>query len=218
MSAQPGSSTAGGRGDWIVLFDGGSTDALRGYGRDDFPADRWVVDDGALRAIPGPGVDLVTRDVYADFELEFEWKVGPGGNSGVIYRVAETGDPAWATGPEYQLLDDDGHPDGRDSRTSAGALYDLLPPGPTKRLEPVGGFNRGRIVIRAGHVEHWLNGELVVEYDWDGADIRAEIERSKFAGLAGFMRHGSGHIAFQHHGEEAWLRALRIRPLDGASG
>ena len=217
MSAPP-TSSPGGPGDWLVLFDGGSTEALRGYGRDEFPADRWVVDDGALRAIPGPGVDLVTRETYADFELEFEWKVAPGGNSGVIYRVAETDDPAWATGPEYQVLDDESHPDGRDPRTSAGALYGLRAPGPTKRLEPVGGFNRGRIVIRDGHVEHWLNGELVVEYEWDGADIRAEIDRSKFAGLAGFMRQASGHIAFQHHGEEAWLRAMRIRPLDGASG
>ena len=209
MSAPPTSSPFGSPGDWIVLFDGSSTEALRGYGRDEFPADRWVVDDGALRAIPGLGVDLVSRETYADFELEFEWKVAPGGNSGVIDRVAETGDPAWATGPEYQVLDDEAHPDGRDPRASAGALYGLRAPGPTKRLEPVGGFNRGRIVVRDGHVEHWLNGELVVEYEWDGAEIRAEIDRSKFAGLAGFMRQASGHIAFQHHGEEAWLRAMR---------
>ena len=97
--------------DWISLFDGVSTAALRGYGQDAFP-ESWVVEDGALRAVPGPGVDLITRDTYADFELEFEWRVGPAGNSGVIYRVIESAAPSWTSGPEYQVLDDDGHPDG----------------------------------------------------------------------------------------------------------
>jgi hypothetical protein len=196
---------------WQVLFDGESTSALRGYGRDVFPADRWIVDGGALRTVPGPGIDLISIDTYDDFELEFEWQVTRGGNSGVLYRVTETADPAWTTGPEYQLLDDEVHPDGREPTTSAGALYALLAPGPTKRLEPVGGFNTGRIVARAGHVEHWLNGELVVEYDWDDPALRERIAQSKFAAGAGFMAATRGHIVLQHHGEEAAFRAVRIR-------
>ena len=200
-------------GEWQVLFDGTATDALRGYGMDGFPADRWVVEAGELRTVPGSGVDLVTRDTFGDFELEFEWRVAPGGNSGVMYRVVETAEPAWTTGPEYQVLDDALHPDGREPTTSAAALYDLIAPGPNKRLEPVGSFNRGRIVVQDGRVEHWLNGERVVSYDWDDPAVRDLVAASKFASLEGFMAAESGHIAFQHHGEEAAFREIRIRRL-----
>ena len=200
-------------GEWQILFDGTVTDALRGYGMGDFPADRWAVDGGALRTIPGPGTDLITRDSYADFELEFEWRVAPGGNSGVMYRVDETAQPAWTTGPEYQVLDDELHPDGRDPTTSAAALYDLIAPAEDKRLEPVGTFNRGRIVVNDGRVEHWLNGELVVAYAWDDPAVRDLVAASKFAIFDGFMAADSGHIVFQHHGEEAAFRNVRIRSL-----
>jgi hypothetical protein len=200
-------------GEWQVMFDGTVTDALRGYGMDGFPADRWVVEAGELRTVPGSGIDLVTRDTFGDFELEFEWRVAPGGNSGVMYRVVETAEPAWTTGPEYQVLDDALHPDGRDPTTSAAALYDLIAPATDKRLEPVGSFNRGRIVVRTGRVEHWLNGELVVTYDWDGSAVRDLVAASKFNAFEGFMAAESGHVAFQHHGEEAAFRDIRIRTL-----
>jgi hypothetical protein len=155
----------------------------------------------------------VTRDTFGDFELEFEWRVAPGGNSGVMYRVVETAERAWTTGPEYQVLDDELHPDGRNPTKSAAALYDLIAPGPNKRLEPVGSFNRGRIVVRDGRAEHWLNDELVVGYDWDDPTVRVLVAASKFAGHDGFKAAESGHVAFQHHGEEAADRNLRIRPL-----
>jgi hypothetical protein len=199
---------------WQVLFDGTSANALRGYGMDGFPGDRWLIADGELRTVPGLGVDLITRDAFGDFELEFEWRVAPGGNSGVMYRVAETPDPAWTTGPEYQVLDDEQHPDGQDPTTSAAALYDLIAP-PEKRLEPVGSFNTGRIVVQDGRVEHWLNGEPVVSYGWDDPATRELIEASKFAQHEGFMAQESGHVVFQHHGEEAAFRAIRIRALEG---
>lgn len=198
---------------WQVLFDGSATAGLRGYGRPDVPADRWVIDDGELRTLVGAGIDLITIDQYEDFELEFEWRVAPGGNSGVLYRVGETADPAWTTGPEYQVLDDDAHPDGREPTTSAAALYALLAPGPGKRLQPVGSFNSGRIVVREGHVEHWLNGELVLEYGWGDATLRASIEGSKFAAYGGFMAQPTGHIVLQHHGEEAAFRTVRVRAI-----
>jgi hypothetical protein len=199
---------------WQVLFDGTSANALRGYGMDGFPGDRWLIADGELRTVPGLGVDLITRDAFGDFELEFEWRVAPGGNSGVMYRVAETPDPAWTTGPEYQVLDDEQHPDGQGPTTSAAALYDLIAP-PEKRLEPVGSFNTGRIVVQDGRVEHWLNGEPVVSYGWDDPATRELIEASKFAQHEGFMAQESGHVVFQHHGEEAAFRAIRIRALEG---
>jgi hypothetical protein len=202
-------------GDWQALFDGTTPAALRGYGMEGFPTDRWSVVDGDLRTIPGLGVDLITRDAFDDSELEFGWSVAPGGNSGVLYRVAETPDPAWTTGPEYQILDDERHPDGRVATTSAAALYDLVAPVPGKRLELVGSFNTGRIVVSDGQVEHWLNGELVVTYGWDDPATRALIQASKFAPYEGFMAQDSGHVVFQHHGEEAAFRTIRIRALDG---
>ena len=199
--------------DWIALFDGSSTAALRAYGGEAF-SDSWVVEDGELHALPGQGVDLITRETFADFELEFDWKVSPGGNSGVLYRVVEGGEPSWTSGPEYQVLDDGGHPDGQDPRTSAAALYGLVAPSADKRLEPVETFNTGRIVVHDGHVEHWLNGRRVVDYDWDGTDLRALIDASKFRDLPGFMAADAGGVVLQHHGEEAWFRNVRIRGLD----
>jgi Domain of Unknown Function (DUF1080) len=95
-------------GPWIALFDGSSTAALRGYGAEAFPTS-WVVEDRELHALPGTGLDLITRETFGDFELEFEWRVSPGGNSGVIYRVVESDAPSWTTGPEYQVLDDGEH-------------------------------------------------------------------------------------------------------------
>lgn len=197
---------------WITLFDGSSTAALRGYGGESFPPS-WVVEDGELHALPGAGVDLITRDTFADFELEFEWRVSPGGNSGVLYRVTESDAPSWTSGPEYQVLDDARHPDGRDPRTSAAALYGLIAPNADKRVEPAGAFNAGRIVVSGGRVEHWLNGSLVLEYEWGGADVRSLIDASKFRGTPGFMAADEGAVVIQHHGEEVWFRSIRIRPL-----
>jgi len=198
---------------WIALFDGSSAAALRGYGEDSLPAS-WVVEDGELHALPGSGLDLITRDTFADFELEFDWRVSPAGNSGVLYRVVESDGPSWTSGPEYQVLDDTGHPDGQDARTSAAALYGLIAPNADKRLEPVGTYNTGRIVVDDGHVEHWLNGSRVIDYEWAGADVRSLVGASKFRDLTGFMAAEAGGVLLQHHGEEVWFRNVRIRRLD----
>jgi hypothetical protein len=198
---------------WIDLFDGVRTAGLRGYGQATFPADRWVIEAGRLMTVPGPGTDLVTEDTYGDFELEFTWAVEQGGNSGVMYGVAEGDQPAWTTGPEYQLLDDMGHPDGSNPATSAASLYALIAPAPTRTLHPYGELNEGLIVVRDGHVEHWLNGDLAVAYDWGSDDIRARIEASKFRDLPGFMATPTGRIVVQHHGEGAWFERIRVRPL-----
>ncbi len=200
-----------------TLFDGQATHGLRAYGGGEFPSDRWQVVDGALRTIPGPGVDLATEAVFEDFELEFTWAVSAGGNSGVMIGVQEGDAPAWASGPEYQLLDDAGHPDGGDPRTSAAALYALIAAKPDKRLAPVGDLNRSRIVVRDGHVEHWLDDELVLEYDWDDPALREAIAASKFASSPAFMATPAGHVVLQHHGEEVWFGTVRIRALPPAS-
>ena len=204
-------------GGWTRLWDGTTTDRLRGYGMDGFPVGRWEVDGDALRTIPGRGIDLATIDRFADFELEFEWRVSVGGNSGVLYRVAETGDPAWTSGPEYQVLDDDGHADGRRPETSAGAAYDLLAPQGAEP-QPAGEWNQGRIVVRDGRVEHWLNGTKVVDYGWNDEAMRDRVSGSKFAAFGRFMREDRGHIVFQHHGEEAWFRSIRVRAFGEGAG
>ena len=193
-----------------VLFDGTNTDAWRGYKRDAFPTRGWLVKDGTLSPIVGGDkVDLVTKDVYKDFDLELEWKVGPVGNSGVMYDVAETEiEPYW-TGPEMQVLDDVGHKDGKESTTSAGSLYALVGP-KGKVLKPVGEWNKARLVKKGNHVEHWLNGTKIVEYELGSPALAALIADSKFKDWKRFGKEGQGHIVLQHHGDPAWFRNVRI--------
>lgn len=196
-----------------ALFSGKDTSAWKGYREESFPTNNWIIDNGALKTVPGKPRDLITREQYKDFDLSFEWKVSPGGNSGVMYNVQETGNAAWHTGPEYQVLDDAKHPDGRSPKTSAGSLYALIPPkGPTT-LKPVGDWNHSRIVSKNGNVEHWLNGAKVVEYGWNDPALRAEVKKSKFNEMPTFMSHEQGHIVFQHHGEEVWYRNIRVKRL-----
>src|SRR6185369_17214375 len=199
--------------DWTVLFEGKPTDQLRGYRQKTFPTNNWVIDGDALKTVPGRAVDLITKEKYENFELEAEWKVKEGGNSGVIYRTVETNGPTWYTGPEMQILDDARHPDGKNPKTSAGALYDLIAPSAGKKVNPAGEWNKSRLIMKDNHVEHWLNDIKVVEYQWDSPEVRDLIKQSKFKDLPAFMKQKSGHIALQHHGEEAWFRNVRIRRL-----
>jgi hypothetical protein len=198
---------------WTVLFDGKLTGQLRGYNMKGFPSNNWVVDGDTLKTIPGQGLDLISADSYGDFDLELEWKVAPGANSGVIYRVAETNGPTYSTGPEMQVLDDARHPDGKNPKTTAGALYALIAPGKNKKLNPAGEWNKVRLMIAGNHVEHWLNGEKIVEYEWGSPKIMALVKLSKFKDMPGFMRQPEGHIALQHHNDEVWFRNIRIRRL-----
>jgi hypothetical protein len=203
-----------GGGRWQVLFDGTSTEAFRGYRQSNFPQGSWVVQNGALRTVPGRGgADIMTREQYENYDLQFEWLVTPGGNSGVMYNVAEIDAPSWHTGPEFQILDDDRHPDGRNPKTSAGSLYALIAPNEKKQLRPVGEFNTARLVKRGNRVEHWLNGAKVLEYEWGSPEVRQFISTSKFHDLPRFMREPGGYIVFQHHGEEVAFRNIRIRRL-----
>lgn len=213
-----GAFTATAAEEWTVLFDGKNSNGLRAYKREDFPAKGWILDNGALKTVPkeqgGEVVDLVTKDKFKDFELELEWKVAPGGNSGVMYRVnEEEKGPAWFTGPEMQILDDDKHPDGKNPKTSAGALYALIAPNAKKKLKAVGEFNSARVVFKNNHVEHWLNGEKIVEFTWGSDAVKALAAESKFKDKPKFMGESEGRVVFQHHGQEFWIRNIRIRRL-----
>jgi hypothetical protein len=196
-----------------VLFDGKTKDAWRGYKRKDFPDKGWTVDQGALKTIVGGDqVDLITKEKFRNFELELEWKVSPGGNGGIFYRAGEDDPEIWHNAPEIQVLDDDRHSDGKNPKTSAGSLYALIAP-KGKKLKPVGEFNQFRLVARGNHVEHWLNGAKVVEYELGSDYLKSLIAESKFKDKPNFGRLKEGYIGIQHHGQEVWYRNIRVRVL-----
>jgi glutathione peroxidase-family protein len=201
---------------WKSLFDGKTTAGWRSFRGKTFPEKGWAVEDGALRKIAGAGGgDIVADGEYEDFDFRFEWKVAPGANSGVMYRASEEGEWPWRFGPEYQVLDDAKHADGKNPKTSAAACYALYE-GVGKALKPVGEFNEGRIVVREGKVEHWLNGVRVVAYDLRSDEWRAKIAESKFKDMPGFGMKPKGLIALQDHGDDVWFRNLRIRTFTAA--
>lgn len=206
------SVNVGAAADWTVLFDGKSTDAWRGYKQQTFPTEGWTIDNGALKATAGGHGDIVTKESYGDFELELEWRVAAGANSGIMYRVTEENEYPWQSGPEMQVLDDDKHADGKNVLTSAGSLYAMIAP-THKTLKPVGEWNKVRIVVKNNHVEHWLNGKMVVAYEWGSDALAKLIAGSKFATMPNFAKASEGHIALQNHGDDVWFRNIRIRRL-----
>lgn len=195
---------------WHVLFDGTSTDAWRGYKQSTFPAKGWTIADGALQLTQGGGGgDIVTRRTYRNFELAFEWKISERGNSGVMYRVVETDHPSYWTGPEFQVLDAAASADGKHS---AGALYALYAP-KAKVALPAGEWNVARIVIVGDRVEHWLNGEKIIDATFGSDDWDARVKDSKFATWDGFAQHARGHLCLQDHGNAVWYRNIKCREL-----
>ena len=203
--------SAGSHPAWKVLFDGTSLDAWRGYKGAPIPA-AWHIVDGTL-AKDTPVADIVTKDEFGDFELEIEWKIGEAGNSGIFYRGSEEFDHIYWTAPEYQLLDDIKASDNKTRLTCAGADYGLYP-SPEGHLKPVGEWNATRIVAKGAHVEHWLNGVKLLEYELWSQDWEARLKASKFAEWPKYGRLSTGHIALQgdHHGVLAF-RNIRIRVL-----
>jgi hypothetical protein len=212
MSAQsPASLTAAEKAaGWKLLFDGTSLAGWKGYKTDTVPTG-WTVANGVLTR-SGAGGDLMTAEQYGDFEMRFEWKVPQNGNSGIIYRIAETEQYPWQTGPEYQVLHNQGHADGKNPITSAGSNYAVNPP--VKDVtKAVGEWNDGRLIVQGNHVEHWLNGVKVVEYEIGSADWEARVKASKFAKVANYGRMKRGFIALQDHGDAVSYRNLKIKPL-----
>jgi Domain of Unknown Function (DUF1080) len=210
------SGVAAAKPKWQVLFDGKSTASWRGFRRQTFPEKCWVVESGSLKTVAGcdksDQIDIITRNKYKNFEFEVEWRVAPGANSGIIYLVLEDEDQTWKTGPEMQVLDDDKHPDGKIPKTSAGSLFDLIAPS-NKTLRPVGEYNQARLVVKNGHVEHWLNGKKVLEYDLASDNLASLIAQSKFKNFHQFARMSEGHIALQFHGDNVWYRNVRVREI-----
>jgi hypothetical protein len=201
-------------GAWEVLFDGTDLRHWRGYRREDVPA-AWRIEDGSLALVPGgegQGGDLVTRDTFGDFELELEWRVTPGANSGIFFRGTEAEPWIYQSAPEMQVLDNAGHADGRSPLTSAGSNFALHAVG-ADVTRPVGEWNQARVVARGSHVEHWLNRTKVVEYELWSPDWERRVAASKFAAWPPYGRASAGHVALQDHGNPVWFRNIRIRRL-----
>ena len=186
----------------------------------DFPDQAWKVVDSALEAQTGvPNIDLVTKEKFKNFELDLDWKVSPGGNSGVFFHVVESAvheshngnSPNWLDNFEMQILDDIGFNDTAAIR-SAGSLYDLIIP-QHKQLKPVGEYNQARLIVNGNHVEHWLNGTKVVEYDMGSDTLNALLAKSKFKKNPGYGKSPDGLIMIQHHGQKVWIRNIKVRKL-----
>lgn len=213
---------------WKLLFDGKTSNGWRGAYKDKFPEKGWNVSDGMLTIQQSNGSesesfgDIVTTGEYSDFDLVFDFKLTEGANSGLKYFVVEqTPKPKGsAYGLEYQVLDDDKHPDakmGRDGNRTVGSLYDLIP-AKNKKANPIGEWNTGRIISKGKHVEHWLNGTKVVEYERGSEHFRELVAMSKYKAPSynangRFGEAPKGHILLQDHGNNVSFRNMKIKQL-----
>jgi hypothetical protein len=198
---------------WKLLFNGTDLAGWRGY-KKDAPGATWVVENGALTLTAGGAGDIMTVEEFGPFELSLEWKISPNGNSGIIYLIEEDGTAAntYNTGPEMQVLDNDGHADGKFPSHRAGALYDIEVP-PDGAVKPVGEWNVAVVRYTGSEIEHWLNGVLVSESSYGDDAWKAKVAASKFATMPLFGTFASGHIALQDHGDRVWYRNIKIRAL-----
>jgi hypothetical protein len=217
---------------WRLLWDGKTTEGWRSPTSDAFPQKSWIIKDGELTVVASgnaeaqAGGDIITRERFSNFELIVDFKTSSGCNSGVKYFVQPNLDPITGTGAkaavgsaiglEYQILDDANHPDaklGRDGNRTLGSLYDLIPAATTKKPNPIGQWNTARIIVKGNHVEHWLNGDKILEYERGSPAFKAAVAQSKFKTIPGFGEWPDGHILLQEHGSQVSFRNIRIRVL-----
>jgi len=196
---------------WRLLFDGTSLKNFRDYHADTL-SHAWSVVDGVLTKTRSTE-DIVTRESFGDFELAWDWRLTPGGNSGAFFRATEEYDKIYWSAPEFQLLDDSLAPDGKNPLTSAGAAYDLYAP-PRGVARNGGQWNSSRVVARGSHIEHWMNGQKTIEYEAWTPEWKAKVAASKFHPYPNFGLAKSGLIGFQgDHAGKIELRNIKIRVL-----
>jgi hypothetical protein len=200
---------------WTALFDGKNLAHWKSYNKEKL-SDQWKIQGNEL-VLTGKGAgDLITKKEYQNFELELEWKISEGGNSGIFFCVIE--DPKYKntydTGPEMQILDDERHPDanlGKNGSRKAGSLYDIIPT--SVKANPAGQWNKVKIIMKDGHVQFFLNNQKNVEFQMWGEEWNKMVEDSKFKGWEAFGKSKKGHIALQDHGDEVHFRNIRIREI-----
>jgi len=211
---------------WELLWDGATTDGWRGARLDDFPDKGWEIKDGVLTVLSSGGEesaaggDIVTTDLYGDFELKVDFKLTEGANSGIKYYVDTdlNKGPGSSIGLEYQILDDERHPDAKlgnheGSRTVA-SLYDLIQADVNKPINPIGEWNTARIVSKDNHVEHWLNGTKVLEYERKSETYRKLVSESKYEKWPNFGEADKGHILLQDHGDHVSFKNIKIKSIN----
>jgi len=207
---------------WELLFDGSTLEGWKRYNHDTI-GPLWTVKDGAI-VCDGTGLgegsgdhggSLITKKQYGNFELTLDWKISAGGNSGIIYHTVEKPEYKhdYETGPEYQVMDDTGWKDSLTDAQKAGSNYDMYPALLTKTLMPVGEWNTARLIYNNGHVEHWLNGEKVVEFDEASPDFQERYKKSKWVDYPGWNTFKTGSISLQDHGAPVYYRNIKIRSL-----
>ncbi len=173
----------------------------------------WLVEEGGVLHRAAKGGDIYTAEEYGDYELSWEWKISPGGNCGVKYRMTQYPEKGWL-GCEYQMLDDAKHPDGKiGPHRQTAALYDILPPAADKPLKPVGEWNTSKVTVKGNTFEHWLNGTKVLSVDLGSDTFKAARAKSKFKAVTGFAENAKGRIMLQDHNDEAWFRNISLKPL-----
>ncbi len=192
-----------------TLFDGTDTKSWHTYHKDSVT---WAIEEGVLHT-KGGNHDLVSNDEFENFDLRFDWNVGKGGNSGVIYMVQDKPEieDTYMSGIEYQIIDDKNWPDKLENGQLPGAAYDLYPPIKLAN-NPQGTWNSGRIVADKGHISHYVNDVLTAEYDWNSPDYLEKFNKSKFKDWP-FAKVYKGHLALQDHGQEVSYRNIRIKTL-----
>jgi len=195
---------------WRLLFDGASTTGWRGFRQSTMPSG-WRVVDAALMRVSGGG-DIITVDQFANFELALEWQIVAAGNSGIMFRVSESADTTFQSGPEMQVLDNAAHPDAANPLTRAGACYSLYAP-TADVARPAGAWNEVRLIVNGALVQHWLNGVKIVEYELGSADWLARLRTSPLADFPTYGREPRGHIALQDHGDRVAYRSIKIRVM-----
>lgn len=217
---------------WQLLWDGKTTKGWRSAKAETFPEKGWEIQDGVLTVLASGGAesaaggDIVTANRYSQFELEVDFKITEGANSGVKYFCQPNLDPITGTGAkaatgsaiglEFQILDDERHPDaklGRDGNRTIGSLYDLIPAITTKRTSIIGDWNTARILVNGSHVEHWLNGQRVLEYERGSEAFRSLVAQSKYKTIPGFGEWPDGHILLQDHGDRVSFKNIKIRVI-----
>lgn len=199
---------------FTILFDGSSLDNWRNFKADTISPSWEIESDGSFTLARKNGGDIVTNKEYENFDLRLDWKISENGNSGIMFHVSEAdslGAP-YLSGPEMQILHNEGHPDGKIHMHRAGDNYDLHPCS-EETVKGPGEWNNVRLVVNQGNVEHWLNGVKVVSYTLGSADWEERLAKSKFAKWPVYGRAGKGVIALQDHGDQVWFRNIRIKEL-----
>ena len=198
---------------WKLLFDGKSLAGWTSFKKTTPPEKGWDIQDGWLHHIAkAGGGDIVSAEKYSEFELSWEWRIAEGGNSGLKYFISDDR-KGGAVGHEYQMLDDDKHPDGKKGlNRQTAALYDVLDP-VNRPVKKPGETNQSRVLVKGMHVEHWLNGAKVLEYELGSDALKAAIAKSKFKTVEGFGTRFPGRLLLQDHGDEIFIRNLKLRDL-----